>query len=455
MDAQALPPAPPRRIASAWPWLALALAVVPAVWHVVDFPEDVDDEFPGVVRPTFNAMPPPAYRLAEPGDTIDRVAIYAASAAAAVAAIGLIRSRRGVGLWPAALGIALAGVWQASTPGPTFDGWHGLGFRVTLDATAPATARIGVGAIGFVLATLVGMNLIVLRKGIRRLCTRGLDLKIRGLLAAATVLTLARQFEIPGVEPVGYWPRWAFAWGMIALGLALLRVLAGQNLPGFFGRVAWSAAGGLGWAGLVAMGVGLSWYHRPIDRLKVVEPGRIYMSAMPTYEGLKVAHERHRFRTIVNLFPEDTDQRSPLLPQEERFVREHGLRYIRTSAVHNNSDAFLDMTLDLARDPSAWPILIHCHGCMDRTPAWVGIYRFVVQGRPLAAILREIEAHRGYRPKASITLLYNKILEPRAPERYRADPTARLLRECARGNVLPTREEAPAVARAVDPPSRP
>src|ERR1700761_7401005 len=103
----------------AWPWMILAAAVVPAVWHVVDFPEDLDPEFPTVERPTFNAMPPPAYRLAEPGDTIDRVAIYFAAGATVLSAVGLARSR-GRGFWPSAFALALAGLWHAATPGPTF-----------------------------------------------------------------------------------------------------------------------------------------------------------------------------------------------------------------------------------------------------------------------------------------------------------------------------------------------
>src|SRR4029079_10338505 len=94
---------------------------------------------------------------------------------------------------------------------------------------------------------------------------------------------------------------------------------------------------------------------------------------------------------------------------------------------------FLDLTLDVARDPSAWPILVHCHGSRDRSPAWMGIYRFVVEARPLAEVLAEIEQHRGYRPKASVTLLYNRVLRPRAPGHYAADPTAALLRSCANG----------------------
>ena len=64
---------------------------------------------------------------------------------------------------------------------------------------------------------------------------------------------------------------------------------------------------------------------KPLERLHAVVPGRIYISAMPTYRGLELEQSRHHFKTIINLFPEDTWQRSPLLPQEERFVRETGV----------------------------------------------------------------------------------------------------------------------------------
>jgi len=69
----------------------LALATLPAVWYVVDFESDIDPEFPRVVRPTFNSYPPPAYRFAEPGDTIDHIAVYVAAAAIVLSGWGLFR----------------------------------------------------------------------------------------------------------------------------------------------------------------------------------------------------------------------------------------------------------------------------------------------------------------------------------------------------------------------------
>jgi hypothetical protein len=65
----------------------------------------------------------------------------------------------------------------------------------------------------------------------------------------------------------------------------------------------------------------------------------------------------------------------------------------------------------------------------------------VVEGRPLDEIFREIEGHRGYRPKGSVILLYNRVLEPRAPEHYAEDPTAALLRRCALGAYDPYEDD--------------
>ena len=46
-----------RRLAALWPWAALAALAAAAVWHAVDFDDEVDLEDPTVVRPTFSARP--------------------------------------------------------------------------------------------------------------------------------------------------------------------------------------------------------------------------------------------------------------------------------------------------------------------------------------------------------------------------------------------------------------
>jgi hypothetical protein len=439
------------KIRRLWPWLVLALAVVPAIWHVVDFDEDVDTEFPTVVRLTFSRVPAAAYRLAEPGDTLDRIMIYVSALAVVLALAGLL-VKRGRALWPAALAIGAAALWYSGTPGPTVDRWYGLGWRTMFDRSAPPEVRIALVAGALAIATIVAATLHRRRLELRSYWEHARVKHTAGIWIAAIALCAARQFEIPGIEPQGYWPRCAMIWGLIALNLGIVVELA----PAVRSKVQVLKAAPVGavvWLGLVVAAVWLSWYHRPLARLKTMIPGRIYISAMPTRRGLELAQDRHGFRTIINLFPEDTPLRSPLLPDELKFARDHAIRYVGSPSDPSEaaSSAFLDRTLALAQDPSAWPILVHCHGCMDRTPAWMGIYRFVVEGKPLVEVMKEIERHRGYRPKASVILLYNRVLPLRAPDRYWADPTAAILRRCAAGALDPVIASQPAESDKMNP----
>jgi protein tyrosine phosphatase (PTP) superfamily phosphohydrolase (DUF442 family) len=436
-----------------WHWLLIALATLPAFWHVLAFETDRDPEFPMVDRQTYNAFPPSAYRLAEPGDTIDRVALYMSAAAIVFASGGMIRTKLRASLWPTALVIGLAAFWHASTPGPTFDGWHGLGWRSLFHPQTPAWER------ALILLAAVGLGLVVVtniraylqsKKGLTA------SAQIQRLLGFAVIGLIARQIEIPGVGPTGYWPRWAFVWGLMAFNFALIHALAGQGVPNWRFAVRWTLVSAVPWAVLAYFGISLAWFHRPLERLREVDQGKLYISAMPTYQGLQVAYDRHNFKTIINIFPEDTYQRSPRLPDEHRFVKEHGIRYVEASAADNDSDEFLDMCLNIVQDPANWPVLLHCHGSMDRSPGWMGIYRFVVQGRSLESIFQEIEGHRGYRPKATITLLYNRVLEPRAPERYRADPLTPTLQANAHGvRIFPKPLRKADVTRKGEPIKRP
>ena len=444
------PDQPRHRWPRVWPWLLLALMAAPAVWHGFVYPADVDGEFPRVVRPTFSPHPPPSYRLAEPGDTLDRIAIYLSSMAVVLSLSGLARERRRP--WVAALGLALAAFWFAANPWPTFDGWHGLAWRTVIDPAAPPFQRLALAVGGLVLLCLILWGVGFRRESLFELWRSGRERGVAGLLVTAAFLTIARQVDIPGVEPVGYWSRCAFALALVAFSAALVRLQpTGPGTKRWLARACHASAGVVLWCILVLSGIELTWYHRPIDRLRTVVPGRIYMSAMPTARGLEVAQSRHHFKTIINLFPEDTPYRSPRLPDELRFASTHNVTYYGSPADAASSNEFLDLTLRVAQDPEAWPILIHCHACMDRTPAWVGLYKFVVEGRPLVEIFRFIEGHRGYRPKATVTLLYNRVLPRLAPERCMNDPTTALLHRCAEGSTDPYYDQVRAELAAANP----
>ena len=172
-----------------------------------------------------------------------------------------------------------------------------------------------------------------------------------GLWVAAAVLATLRQLEIPGVEPVGYWPRWAMIWAMVAFDLGLVIEMA-SLLKTRLSKALTLPAVAAAWLVLVIGAIDLTWYHRPLARFREIEPGRIYMSAMPTERGLEVEQGRIPFRTIINLFPEETAQGSPLVPAEMKFAREHGIRYLGSPSDPSDaaSSAFLDETLALAQD---------------------------------------------------------------------------------------------------------
>jgi Tyrosine phosphatase family len=416
-----------------WPWLVLALTTIPAVWYVFDYENDIDPELPNVVRPTFSAYPPPAYRFAEACDTIDHVAVYVSSAALVLAVWGWLRNRR-ERLWLAAVALSAAGFWHAATPAPLADGWYGLGWRTISDGRAPIANRLILAGLAAVVAAVVGWALREQR--LRAAWTAARAHGILGLLVAAATLMVMRQIGWLDWEPIGFWPRWFYVWGLFAWAFAIVTVV-----PAAPPR--WSRAAIVGLMVLISLGLdftgrGLFWYQRPIARLKEVVPGRLYLSGMPTYLGLQLAQPRYHFRTIINLYPEFTPEQSPHWQDELRFAREHGLNYVgNESKDGTGGDDFVARTLELSRDPATWPILVHCHASMDRSPAWVGMYRFVVEGWPLVDAIREIERHRGLRPKAAVTMLYTQMLPKIAPERCAQDPTFALLKECATGSGQP------------------
>jgi len=420
----------PRR--GAWPWVLLALTVLPAVWFVTIFEHDADPEFPRVARRTYNAFPPAAYRLADAGDTIDCVALYVASAALVLAAWSCLRDPRRGPRW-AALALSAVGFWHAATPGPLINGWHGLGWRTMFDPAVPSSQRLTLAACALVAAAVVVLG--TRPWNVRALLADARARGVLGLLAVAAVLMVVRQLPTIDREPFGYWPRWVYVWGILAWALAMLR-LAPPAAPGRRGAAVVAALIAVS-LGLDFFGRGVFWYQRPIARLREIVPGRLYLCAMPTYAGLELAQERYHFKTIINLFPEFTPEGSPHWPDEQRFAREHGIAVYTQPADDPTGMQTIPDTLDVADDPANWPVLVHCHASMDRSPSWVGMYRFAKMGWPLDEVIRETERHRGSRPKASVTLLYNRMLPRLAPEHAATDPTLREFREFAAGTPDP------------------
>ena len=269
------------------------------------------------------------------------------------------------------------------------------------------------------------------------------------LWIAALVLGLARQFEIPGVEPQGYWPRWAMIGSFMAFDLGLLIELAPLlNSP----KRRWTTGvfATAGWLALVVFGIAVTWYHRPLARLKEIVPDRIYISTMPG-----AAASRSPRAAITSAPSSTSSRRRP--PTQSPAGRRVGLRQGERYPLPDEPGRSIGRRLQcfLERDTGPGPgfvgladprALPRLHGSFTRLDGDLSVPG---AGASAESIMQEIERHRGYRPKASVILLYNRVLPPRAGARYWSDPTAILLRRC--GESPSTRRRIH--DRSVDPPS--
>ena len=327
--------------------------------------------------------------------------------------------------------------------------WAGV---PSFDPEAPAVLRISLASAALGLASLVAVSLWIARRGrFDEECSLAKPGSGCRSWSPHSSWPRRRQFEIPGVEPVGYWPRWAWVWGLAAFDLALIRAMPPLGERSRLAACGGALGGAAAWSALVAGGIWLTWYHRPLERLRVVEPGRIFISAMPTPRGLEVAHGRHRFKTIINLFPEKPPLRHPLHPDEVRFAREHGIRYVESPGgrglvrrVPRRDPAPGTRPRRLA-DPGPLPRLHGPHARLDghlplrRPGAPAG--RDPPGDRAASRVSAQGVGHAALQPGPA----------PRAPERYAADPTASLLRACAEGTRDPYEDQLRAEARARTP----
>ena len=415
-----------------------SLLAIVAIWHALDFSHDFDPEYPGLNRDHYSSYAPFAYRLAEPGDTLDLVVLYMSAAGIGLSAILFMRrdlqhiDSAEVSIRTTIIGFCLAGLWIGSAPDPTPDGWHGLAWQAITRVSTPLATRGALGILAILILTLIIYPISRHSRVLYRKASPGW----RALSVLAGLGLCCRIAGWPDPEPWGYWPRWAMiVTQSIILSALITRIselpqLSESNHRKISRRMAFSTAGLI--LILIQAGFYIHWLHWPIPRFKVVIPGQLYVSAMPPPTGLALANERHHFKTIINLFNEDTPQRHPNFPKEVAYAESHGIRYIRAQGKTYGS-VYVQSTLDEVRKPENWPVLVHCHGNMDRTPAWLGMYRFIDQGWKLADILAAIERHRGYRPKGGTTILYNDVLPALAPDRWASDPVAKRLVANANG----------------------
>ena len=107
---------------------------------------------------------------------------------------------------------------------------------------------------------------------------------------------------------------------------------------------------------------------------------------------------RYRIRTILVLL--NSDPQSPRQQHEERIAREEGVTLIRIGMRGDGCASFEDIerAADVLADPALRPVLVHCHGGVNRTGAVCAAWRMKHCGWDLDAAMREARA-RGWSPR--------------------------------------------------------
>jgi len=150
-------------------------------------------------------------------------------------------------------------------------------------------------------------------------------------------------------------------------------------------------------------------YYRSVyahsKRLRVVDPGRVYRSGQMTVAGFTDAVQRLGLKTIINVqddYP-DPDIRQTYLNsrtiKESALCRQLGVRYVfippdlvlrRQEDQHRPAAA--DQLLELLRDESVYPVLLHCKAGLHRTGVLSAVYRMEYQGWTNGEAYRELKA---------------------------------------------------------------
>lgn len=140
------------------------------------------------------------------------------------------------------------------------------------------------------------------------------------------------------------------------------------------------------------------WFRAPYDGLRhygVVEEGVLYRSGQPTPEELRELIDRHQLRTVVALrgtrHPQDPDAWEEW---ERQVCRDRSVDFVPLPCNHRNppTAAQLKRFLDLMRDTSRHPVLIHCRIGQQRTGMFCALYRVHLQGVDPDQALEEMDA---------------------------------------------------------------
>lgn len=157
--------------------------------------------------------------------------------------------------------------------------------------------------------------------------------------------------------------------------------VAAKHLSGAQGQAAGDASGGDGPTAVASAG------SRPqafpgLSNFAEVSKGRLYRSAQPTIDGLKLAKERFGVRTVVNFRTIHSDRKEA----EALGLQYHRIPFAAWHVTPEEAVRFLKIVTDSANHP----VLVHCQHGADRTGTMVAVYRIFVQGWATEEAINEL-----------------------------------------------------------------
>jgi protein tyrosine/serine phosphatase len=134
-----------------------------------------------------------------------------------------------------------------------------------------------------------------------------------------------------------------------------------------------------------------------------VKQGVLYRSGQLPLTGLKRILHDYGIKTVVTLRDAIVPGQTPPDAAEEAYCKKMELNYVRItprnwSAADGSVPAMAGVRQFLAvmRDPSNYPVLVHCFAGIHRTGAYVAVYRMEFDGWDNARAIAEVQAHGYY-----------------------------------------------------------
>jgi len=126
----------------------------------------------------------------------------------------------------------------------------------------------------------------------------------------------------------------------------------------------------------------------------VITAGEIYRSGRPTPAAADRAAERYGLKSVIDLgtYPIGSADQNRL----EATYRALGLEYHRLPLIGDGTGDpnLYALALRMMTDPANQPVLVHCGSGAQRTSGLTTLYRYIVQGVPMAEAFEESRAYR-------------------------------------------------------------